>query len=208
MIGALLAWTAASAPAASSRPCATISVDGSRVIVRVAGAAVRCGTAQQVMSDFLSGDWVQRDGGTFVSGGWLCAHRTPLSPVCRRGGTTIEGRIVSTGTLDPPASELARTAQTAAETYATDHNPFSYAGLSIDVLHQYEPSIWITPRHHDAYVSVGEAIDGGNGYVVAATATVTGDSYTITRVADGSITRTCTLSGGARTGGECQGGSW
>src|SRR5664279_3825624 len=56
---------------------------------------------------------------------------------------------------DASAKELARTARTTAETYATDHAG-NYAGISPAVLKEYEPTI-ATAAGNGAYVSVEAA---------------------------------------------------
>src|SRR5271168_1631817 len=50
------------------------------------------------------------------------------------------------------AKELARTGQTTAETYSTDHEG-KYAGISPTVLKEYEPSIQIAAGNGNAYLS-------------------------------------------------------
>ncbi len=58
---------------------------------------------------------------------------------------------------DAAAKEMARTAQTTAETYATDHEG-SYVGLTPPVLHEYEVSIATVGTSGGAYISaVGKA---------------------------------------------------
>ncbi|MGA2470139.1 MAG: hypothetical protein ABSG64_05565 [Solirubrobacteraceae bacterium] len=102
---------------------------------------------------------------------------------------------------DASAKELARTAETTIETYATDHSG-SYAGITPAILQQYEPSIPIAPGNGQAYVAAGgvTALDGGTGYMVTTTAT-TGDTFTIERAPNGPISRTCTTApGNSRTG--------
>ena len=95
-------------------------------------------------------------------------------------------RYTSTG--DVAARELARTAQTGAETLATEHNG-TYKDVSLTTLHKLEPSMPISPRqahrkHEGAYLL--SASGTTNSYVVT-THSQNGDTYTIRRASDGSI---------------------
>jgi len=107
---------------------------------------------------------------------------------------------------DSSAKELARTAETTAETYATDHNG-SYEGLSLEELKKYEPSIQIAAGENNAYLSKAEA--KGGGYEVTANSVTAEHTFTIVKEANGTIKRTCTPAGktGAEGGG-CQNSSW
>lgn len=96
-------------------------------------------------------------------------------------------RYTSTG--DVAARELARTAQTGTETLATEHNG-SYKDVSLTTLHKLEPSMPISPRlahrkHEGAYLL--SASGTKNSYVVT-TRSRNGDTYTIRRASNGSIT--------------------
>src|SRR5438270_4037200 len=82
---------------------------------------------------------------------------------------------------DSSAKELARTAQTTAETYATDHSG-SYSGLSTTVLKEYEPTIQTAAGNNNAYVSEAKEIETGGGFEVTATST-SGHTFTIKKVA-------------------------
>jgi len=107
---------------------------------------------------------------------------------------------------DASAKEMARTSQTAAETYATDHNG-SYANMTAAALNTIEPTIQTAAGNGNAYLSGVTVTGGGSGYSVTATAVST-NTYTITRAADGTTTRTCTpTTTGANSGG-CVGGTW
>src|SRR5487761_2554906 len=53
---------------------------------------------------------------------------------------------------DASAKELARTAQTTSETFATDHEG-KYTGLSLEELKKYEPTIQIAAGNGNAYLS-------------------------------------------------------
>ena len=111
---------------------------------------------------------------------------------------------------DASAKELARTAETTAETYATDHNG-DYTGMTPAILNSYEPSIATAAGNGNAYLSA-VTVTGtapNTGYTVTATAPGTGDTFTITRAVGGGITRTCSLGTGVTaTQSGCPTGSW
>jgi type IV pilus assembly protein PilA len=103
---------------------------------------------------------------------------------------------------DASAKELARTAQTTAETYATEHNG-EYGFTAPSQLKAIEPSINTTATNSEAYLSA--ATGTANTYTVTATANNTKDTFTITRSASGVISRTCT---GTASQSGCVGGTW
>jgi hypothetical protein len=123
---------------------------------------------------------------------------------CLRGFKTVSGSGSGQGgSGGSPASakELARTAQTAAETYATDHNG-SYAGITPAVLAKVEGTIPTSPNG-SAYLSSAVVSDGGQAYAV--TTTVGGGvTFTISRNAAGTIARTCVPA----SSNDCAGGQW
>jgi type IV pilus assembly protein PilA len=102
--------------------------------------------------------------------------------------------------INSQAKELARTAETAAETVATDNNG-NYENVSAKELHAFEPSILITSSTTNAYLSA--TTSSKTTYSVTATAT-DGDEFKISRSATGQITRLCT-SPMTKTG--CSGGA-
>jgi type IV pilus assembly protein PilA len=104
---------------------------------------------------------------------------------------------------DASAKELARTAETTAETYATEHNG-TYTGLSVAELQKIEPSINVSTTNGEAYLSAASA-PAGNEYKVTATANSTKDTFMITRNSSGVISRTCTGTAG-QSG--CTSGTW
>jgi type IV pilus assembly protein PilA len=104
--------------------------------------------------------------------------------------------------VDASAKELARTAQTTAETISTD-NAGSYASVSPTELNKIEPSIPIVAGNNNAYISDAKPLNAGAGYEVTATAATGGDTFKITNVG-GVVTRTCTAPGK----GGCANGSW
>jgi len=99
---------------------------------------------------------------------------------------------------DASAKELAHAAQVAAEDIATD-NAGSYTLVTPAALNSYESTIQVgsTPAGNAYIQNVNTALGAvgtATGYTVTATAT-TGDTYSITRSANGTITRSCQNSG-------------
>ena len=68
------------------------------------------------------------------------------------------------------AKELARTAETTAETYATDNNG-SYAKHTTKILHEYEPSIVTAKNGKEAWLKEAKEVSTGAGYYVEAEGT-------------------------------------
>jgi type IV pilus assembly protein PilA len=99
---------------------------------------------------------------------------------------------------DASAKELARTAQTTAETIATDNNG-SYASLKAAkegpaVLHGVESTIPTAEANGAAYIS--EAEGTGNSYKVTAKAgAASGNTFWIERTETGEIKRGCATGG-------------
>ena len=109
---------------------------------------------------------------------------------------------------DASAKELARTAQTTVETYATDHNgEYNWGSEGLKVLHEYEPTIQTAAGSGNAYLSV--ATGGSNTYTVTASSVTPGHTFTIKRETNGEIKRTCAATGTtvAEKGG-CPNGTW
>ncbi len=106
---------------------------------------------------------------------------------------------------DASAKELARTGETVAETYATDNNGL-YTGMSNTVLAGLEPTIQTAAGNNNAFLSAATPV-GTTGYTVTATST-DGNTFSITRAANGTITRTCTPTATGASSGGCVGGSW
>lgn len=104
---------------------------------------------------------------------------------------------------DAQAKELVRTAETTAETIATD-NGGSYTKVELAELHSYEPTILITASTKEAYLSAATHNAAGTEYVVTATST-NGDTFTIERNSSGEITRKCKAVTGSKG---CIGESW
>jgi prepilin-type N-terminal cleavage/methylation domain-containing protein len=101
------------------------------------------------------------------------------------------------------AKELVRNSQTTAETIALGRG--GYANLTTTELAAVEPTIAIAPSKQHAYLSA--VTSGTNEYSLTATAS-NGDELTITRAANGTVSRSC-RSPTLKTG--CNGGessSW
>jgi type IV pilus assembly protein PilA len=101
---------------------------------------------------------------------------------------------------DAAAKVQARTAETAAETYATDHSG-GYKGVSVAELQALEPTLKETTA---AKLIKVEAPVGG-GYIVESESVPTKHTFTIERTAGGEFVRTCTTE---KTGACPAGGKW
>ena len=110
---------------------------------------------------------------------------------------------------DAAAKELAHSAQVAAETIATD-NGGSYALVTPTLLNTYESTIQVgSATAGNAYIqnvntNLG-AVGTATTYTVTATST-TGDTYSISRAANGLITRSCAYNPSTNTA--CVNNSW
>jgi type IV pilus assembly protein PilA len=108
--------------------------------------------------------------------------------------------------VDASAKALVNTAETTAETYATDHNG-EYGGLTApSALVAYEKSIQTTAGKGEAYLNKAKEIETGGGFEVAATAT-NGAEYTIKKKANGTLERLCNTTAETTKGG-CLSGTW
>jgi type IV pilus assembly protein PilA len=106
---------------------------------------------------------------------------------------------------DASAKELARTAQTTAETIATDNNG-SYASITGPAsLHAVETTIPTTEVGGAAYLSATSNGTANSYFVEAKAGAASGNTFTITRNEQGEITRTCTEHG---KGGCPASGTW
>ncbi|HEY2570142.1 MAG TPA: type II secretion system protein [Solirubrobacteraceae bacterium] len=115
--------------------------------------------------------------------------------------------------VDASAKELAHTAQVAAETYATDNNG-SYLNLTAVKLNGIEATIQTAAGNGNAYVAAaGVAVPGvggnttNNSYTVTATS-ANGDTFSITRNDNGTISRTCATAAGNTVTGCPVGNTW
>ncbi len=106
---------------------------------------------------------------------------------------------------DASAKELARTAETTAETYATDHEG-GYGSMTTAKLQEYEGTLKSCPNGTNACFVKSEEKESGKGYLVETEAYKTKDKFIIERNEKAEITRKCK----SETNG-CQGGkesSW
>jgi len=103
---------------------------------------------------------------------------------------------------DAAAKELVHTAQVAIETLATDNNG-SYVNCGTPtILAGYEATIQTSAGQGNAWLS---GVTGtASGYTVTTTST-TGDTYSIIRAANGSLTRSCSDATGQTA---CVGATW
>jgi type IV pilus assembly protein PilA len=101
---------------------------------------------------------------------------------------------------DSAAKVQARTAETAAETYSTDHNG-EYKEMSVAELQKIEPTLAETKT---AKLLKAEEVKGG-GYIVESESVPTKNTFSITRTAEGKIERKCEKKG---TGGCPTTGEW
>ncbi|HEY2535916.1 MAG TPA: type II secretion system protein [Solirubrobacteraceae bacterium] len=117
---------------------------------------------------------------------------------------------------DASAKELARTSETVAETYATDHSG-NYESMTAKALHEYEKTIVLGGAEGTKACTGSEAclinvtVESGNGgYAVTTEAPSTKNEFTITKTSTGTVTRSCKHAGAAVTGteGGCVAGSW
>jgi type IV pilus assembly protein PilA len=104
---------------------------------------------------------------------------------------------------DASAKELARTAQTTAETIAAGTD--SYASITAPAaLAVIEPTIPTTSAGGNAYISAASGT--ANSYTVTATAT-DGNTFSISRLSTGIVQRSCTVAVNGNAGG-CINDTW
>jgi type IV pilus assembly protein PilA len=103
---------------------------------------------------------------------------------------------------DAAAKSQVKTAQTAEETYATDHNG-TYSGALSD-LTAIEPTLGDTGTGSTLGTPTA---NGTTGYTLVSTASSTGDKFTLTD-ASGSVTRSCSTGSGGGSPGGCSSGTW
>ncbi len=99
---------------------------------------------------------------------------------------------------DSQAKAYAHSAQVAMETYATD-NGGSYTNANVGSLTAIEPTLT------GAGGNLNPTVQGPQAYTIAVTSPVTGNVFSITRGATGTLTYTCTQGG---QGGCPTGGNW
>jgi type IV pilus assembly protein PilA len=96
---------------------------------------------------------------------------------------------------DAAAKAQVRTAETAAETYSTDHDG-NYEGMSLEELKAIEPSLSDVSV---AKLSVGTVTK--SSYEVTSESIPTGNKYTVKRTSSGTAERTCTIASEENKGG-------
>ena len=99
---------------------------------------------------------------------------------------------------DVLAKALVSTAQTAAESIAPSSSG-TYALVTKATLNKVEPSIATAKSTSDAWIS--KASGTLDTYTITATAEPTGDTFTITRNVNGTVSRTCTVKSVSNRGG-------
>ncbi len=103
---------------------------------------------------------------------------------------------------DAAAKAQVKTAQTAEETYATDHNG-TYTSNKSDLV-AIEPTLGDTGTGSSLTTVTGSTTVG---YTLTSTAASTGDAFTLKAVS-GTVTRTCAVGTGGGSPGGCSGTSW
>ena len=112
---------------------------------------------------------------------------------------------------DASAKSLAQSAQTAAETIATD-NGGAYNNVTAAELNKYEKSIQTAAGNGNAWVSAATGAEANaagedQGYSITVTAPTTGDTFTIAKNNLGVVSRTCKEATKEATHG-CPAGTW
>ena len=100
---------------------------------------------------------------------------------------------------DAQAKAQVRSAQTAAEAYATEHNG-EYKGLELAKLKEIEPTL-----SDESSAKLIKAEAKGGGFLVQSEASKTHNKYSVERKEGGEVIRTCEIE---KTGGCREGGSW
>jgi prepilin-type N-terminal cleavage/methylation domain-containing protein len=109
-----------------------------------------------------------------------------------------------TKAVDVQAKSLARTAQSTAELIGDEHEG-NYSNVNLEELHSQEPTIRITESPREAYVSAATGKE--HEYSITTTAT-DGDELTVSRNAEGEVSREC-ISPVTKTGcGGSETSSW
>jgi prepilin-type N-terminal cleavage/methylation domain-containing protein len=104
---------------------------------------------------------------------------------------------------DAGAKELARSAETTAETAMTDHEGKYKTGswtLNLAALHEYEPTIPLTKEAANGSAYLEEPKVTENSYEVVAVAANTGDKFIIKREENGNIVKSCESLTGTKKG--------
>ena len=122
-----------------------------------------------------------------VAGAWL-----PVLAMAQLGRRHSGVKACVVPYADASARELARTAETTVETYATDRNGY-YAGVSPRRVHQYERSIPISRgeairSYSGAWLVAAWSFHNGEGYAVI-TLALSGNDYEFLREPSGNVHR-------------------
>jgi type IV pilus assembly protein PilA len=105
---------------------------------------------------------------------------------------------------DSNAETQVQTAQTAAETYATE-NEGSYKGLTAAILEKIEPTL---KEKGSATITKAEEKSNGEGYLVTSESVATKDTFSVERTNTGEFKRPCTV-GSSSNRGDCPtSGTW
>lgn len=107
---------------------------------------------------------------------------------------------------DASAKALAQSAETTAETIATD-NDGSYEKVTKEEIHAYEKTIPIEEKAANGGAWVSAATGTGETYEITVTAAHTGDTFTVKREASGEVKRSCAEAKAGTTHG-CPAGTW
>jgi type IV pilus assembly protein PilA len=93
---------------------------------------------------------------------------------------------------DAGAKSLAGSAQTTAETIATD-NGGSYKAVTEKEIHKYEKNIPLTEAtaNGGAWLKSAAEAENGEGYVITVVAPLTKDEFIITKNKEGEVKKTC-----------------
>ncbi len=98
---------------------------------------------------------------------------------------------------DSNAETMAQTAQTAAETYATEHEG-SYASIGKAALETIEPTL--KNKEGAELTEAKEVGTKGEGYVVTTKSIATKDTFSVERTATGEFTHKCTAASSSNRG--------
>jgi len=111
---------------------------------------------------------------------------------------------------DAQAKELARSAETTAETIATDNNG-SYAEVTGKKINEYEETIPVVKKASEKVANKAELVEEGTEGAATTYKIVVvsgdGDTYTIKREASGTVVRSCTEESKGATKA-CLSGTW
>jgi prepilin-type N-terminal cleavage/methylation domain-containing protein len=111
---------------------------------------------------------------------------------------------------DAGAKEMARSAETTAETFATDHEGKYTAALTPAELHKYELTIPTSEATASggAWLEAAAGAEVEEGFTVTAVAANTKTKFTIARNKNGEVSRTCVSAAGKEDCSGAKTGSW